>query len=279
MFFGRGKNVRPFALSCTTCATRKIIRDEILACFEYAPKAGYRYWGLAGPPLWNLGGARWFDWKKVNENADAAGLLGLTEVYGPQFPTDSEQAAIEAADDISLMFDLAENLDCRRVVITGGSRENPDYIAATIAGIKRLLELIPNNNVILALEPHFRSALERRSDFESVFEAIDDPRVGITIDVGHFHMAREDWKSIIRDLSEKIYNVHVKDHIQLVSVSLGAGEIDLHGMVEELSRIDYRGPLAVELEVADPRNLPEYIKQSRDYLVRIIKDVTGVAAE
>lgn len=138
--------MEPFTLSCTTCATRGIIRDEIFACFEHAPIAGYKYWGPAGPPLWNLGGARWFDWRSLNAKAEAVGLEGLTEVYGPGFPTGSEEAAIEAAEDIALLFDLAANL-----------------------------EILPDNGVRLALEPHFLSALERRTEFNAVLDAIDDP--------------------------------------------------------------------------------------------------------
>jgi sugar phosphate isomerase/epimerase len=271
--------MRPFALSCTTCSTRGIVRDEILACFEHAPKAGYRYWGLAGPPLWDLGGARWFDWQSVKRGADAAGFIGITEVYGPQFPTESADAAIAAAADIGLMFDLAANLKSPLVVITGGSRRSADFLGSTIAGIRRLLAVLPDNDVRLALEPHFLTALERRSDFDAVFDAIDDPRVGITVDTGHFHMAREDWKGIIRDYADRIYNVHVKDHVQYVSVPLGAGEIDLHAMVEELAGIGYAGALAVELEVADPQNLPQYVGESRELLARIVRDVTGADPE
>ena len=88
-----------FLLSCTTCSLRGVERDEILACFRHAPAAGYRYWGLAGPPLWDLGGARWFDAAKVARMAREAGLAGCTEVYGPQFPTDSRESAEAAAED------------------------------------------------------------------------------------------------------------------------------------------------------------------------------------
>ena len=99
---------------------------------------------------------------------------------------------------------LAANLDCSLVVITGGSRRAAGFLGSTIAGIRRLLEILPDSGTRLAPEPHFLSALERRSDFDSVFDWIDDPRVGITVDTGHFHMAREDWRGIIRDYSDRI---------------------------------------------------------------------------
>ena len=39
---------------------------------------------------------------------------------------------------------------------------------------------------------------------------------------------------------------------------IGAGEVDLRGYIEALHAIGYQGALAVELEVADPENLPRY---------------------
>jgi sugar phosphate isomerase/epimerase len=74
---------------------------------------------------------------------------------------------------------------------------------------------------------------------------------------------------------ERIYNFHVKDHVGTQSVPLGTGEIDLHGYIEELNAIGYEGPLAVELEVIDPENLPLYCSEAFLYLRELVKEVTG----
>jgi sugar phosphate isomerase/epimerase len=70
-------------------------------------------------------------------------------------------------------------------------------------------------------------------------------------------------------------NVHVKDHIGTQSVDLGRGEVDLRGYIEALDAIDYQGALAVELEVADPENLPRYCAEAYEYLSGLVQDVTG----
>jgi sugar phosphate isomerase/epimerase len=60
---------------------------------------------------------------------------------------------------------------------------------------------------------------------------------------------------------------------------LGAGEIDLRGYIEELHGINYEGALAVELEVADPENLPRYCQEAYIYLRDLVVDVTGQLPE
>ena len=264
-----------FTLSCTTCALRGAEGDEILACFKHAPGAGYKYWGLAGPPLWGLGGARWFDAQRVKKLADRAGFEGCTEVYGPSFPTDSIAAAEEAAEDVALMFDVAETVDSPLVVFSGGNREGAGGIQASIAGIRKLLTLVEDKPARLGLEPHHNSRFMTRDDFDTIFAAIDDPRVGITVDTGHFHTAGVDWKGLIRDYREKIYNIHLKDHDGPQSVPIGRGDIDLKGLIEVLNEIDYEGALAVELEVVDQKNLPQYIGEAYTHLSGLVREVTG----
>ena len=264
-----------FVLSCTTCALRGAERDEILACFSHAPAAGYKYWGLAGAPLVHLGGATWFDARRARELADRAGFEGCTEVYGPSFPTDSIAAAEDAAEDVARMFDVAAVMDSPLVVFSGGNREGAGGIEASIAGICKLLTLIEDGPVRMALEPHYNSRFMTRQDFDAIFAAIDDPRVGITVDTGHFHSAGVDWKGLICDYREKIYNIHLKDHEGTQSVPIGRGGIDLRGLIETLHEIDYEGALAVELEVVDPENLPRYIVEAYNHLSGLVREVSG----
>ena len=105
--------------------------------------------------------------------------------------------------------------------------------------------------------------------------------MGITIDTGHFYRSEVDWRSFVRDFGARIWNLHVKDHRGPVSVPLGTGEVELRGYLEELHRLDYDGPLAVELEdkrsrrCVSPENLPRYVRDSHVYLTRLVREVTG----
>ena len=217
---------------------------------------------------------RWVNIDLMIQCARDAGLAHCTEVYGAAFPTGSVAEAQVAADFRAQLFEVAIKMGSPLVVITGRPRTNTG-LEPTIAGIKALLPLIEDKPVRLALEPHYGSQIQFFEDYEAIFDQIESPQVGITLDSGHFHSSEVDWKSLIKRYPERIYNFHVKDQMGMQSVPLGTGEIDLRGYIEELHAIGYEGALAVELEVTDPENLPRYCAEAFVYLRDLVKNVTG----
>lgn len=261
-------------ISCTTCSLRGYGAEEVWDTLEHAPKAGYSYWGIAGPITWTPGLIRWLNTDLVNHLAVKAGLKGCTEVYCPVIPTYSIEAAERSVQNIFLVFEAAVKMNCPLVVFSGGKRQEGG-LACTIAGLKKLCSMIANIPVKLALEPHIGTQIQEASDYEEIFKHITTEQIGITVDTGHFHAAGVDWKAIIRRYPERIYNIHLKDHIGRQSVPLGTGEIDLPGLVKELDAIDYDGALAVELEVVDRENLPRYVGEAYRYTRDLINALPG----
>ena len=256
-------------LSCTTCALRGRARDEIEETLRWAPRAGYKHWGLAGP-LTTPGLIQWLDVAELKRRMAEAGLESLTEVYTPCIPTDNAELAAIGAEHVAMVARVAAELDCPRIVQTGGPRREGG-LQRTIEGNRRLLELIADLPVRLCLEPHVNSQILYPEDYAEVLSALYTPQVGITVDVGHFHTAGVDWKALIRTYPDRIYNVHLKDHVGEQSVCIGRGEIDLPGLIDVLREIDYDGPLAVEMEVVDPENLHLYIQEAYDYLTGLLE--------
>jgi sugar phosphate isomerase/epimerase len=82
-----------------------------------------------------------------------------------------------------------------------------------------------------------------------------------------------DWPAIIADYPDRVYNVHLKDHLGPQSVAIGAGEIDLPGLIAALRAVGYEGALAIEMEVTDPENLHLYVKQAYDHMVGLVGGV------
>ena len=243
--------------------------DEISETFKHAPKAGYAYWGLAGPITWTPGLIRWLDTEGLQRQAAEVGLKGLTEVYASAISTESVEAAESSIPDLLLNAQAAVKLRCPLLVFSGGKRRT-DGLKNTLAGLEKLTELIADLPVKVALEPHVGSQFENEVDYDKIFEQITTRQIGITIDTGHFHVVGVDWKGLIRKYPDRIYNVHVKDHVGSQSVPIGDGEVDMPGLIHELRAIDYRGPLAVELEVEDPENLPRYVADAYQYLSGLI---------
>ena len=256
-------------LSCTTCALRNPPLDEISETLKYAPKAGYAYWGLAGPITWTPGLIRWLDTEKLQHQAAGVGLKGLTEVYASAISTDSVGAAENSIEDLLLNAEAAIKLKCPLLVFSGGKRQT-DGLKHTLTGLDKLTRLIADMPLTVALEPHVGSQFQNEADYEEIFAHIATKQVGITIDTGHLHAAGVDWKALIRRYPDRIYNVHVKDQVGTQSVPIGQGEIDIPGLIHELRAIDYCGPLAVELEVEDPENLPRYVTEAHQYLSDVI---------
>ncbi len=271
---GEAINLSRFILSCTTCSTRLPGREEIHECFNLAPKIGYQAWGAQSPLFWWPGLTHWAAIDFMIYSAEEAGLTHCTEVYGAAIPTGSIAEAQRAAIYRAQLCKVAVKMGSPLVVITGRPRRDGG-LAVTIAGLQALLPLIKDLPVRLALEPHFGSQIQSIEDYDAIFDQIESPQVGITLDSGHLYTAGVDWRSLIKRYPNRIYNFHVKDHIGEQSVPLGKGEINLRGYIEELDRINYDGALAVELEVADPENLPLYCSEAFVYLQNLTLDVTG----
>ncbi len=257
-------------LSCTTCALRGTGRDEIEETFRYAPAVGFRHWGLGGPFTMYPGLMQWLDVDAVKRRMAEVDLESLTEVWTPPIPTESSEKAALGAEHVALAARVAAQLDCFRLVQTGGPRQEGG-IRKTVEGLRRLLDLIDDPEIQICLEPHVESQILYPEDYEAIFAELDTPRLGITVDTGHFHTAGVDTEALIRTYKDRIYNVHVKDHLGSQSVVIGTGEIDLARLIAVLREVGYRGPLAVEMEVVDTENLPKYIGPAYDHLAALLE--------
>ncbi len=167
-------------------------------------------------------------------------------------------------------------MDCPYLVITGGRRvEGTGGLVASVAGLKELLSRIASFPIKVALEPHYYSQFQEMEDYDYIFDNIDSPQLGITVDTGHLHWAKVDTPKLIRKYASKIWNVHLKDHKGPESVAIGAGDIDIKAIVSVLHEIDYDGALALEIEPKDTENLPRYVAESYPLLSGMVEDVTG----
>ncbi|HQK93738.1 MAG TPA: sugar phosphate isomerase/epimerase [Armatimonadota bacterium] len=258
-------------LSCTTCSLRGRGRDEIEETLRYAPEAGYSAWGLGGPFTWEPGLIQWLDTDQLRERMCMAGLPTLTEVWTPPIPTESPARAEEGARHVVLSARAAEKLGCDRLVQTGGPRREGG-LDQTLQGLRALDAALGSLPVRVCLEPHVGSQILYPDEYNVLMAELPTRRFGITVDTGHFHSAGVDWKALIRRFPDRVWNVHVKDHVGTQSVAIGAGEIDLRGLIAVLRDIGYDGPLAVEMEVTDPENLHRYIADAHRTITALLEE-------
>jgi inosose dehydratase len=81
-----------------------------------------------------------------------------------------------------------------------------------------------------------------------------DARIGLCIDVGHTARAGADPIAALKQYAARLYDVHMKDSVAIVGaqkdvpIEVGAGRLDIPGMLRTLREIRYAGVVTFEYE-------------------------------
>jgi len=254
-------------ITCASICYRGYEDDEVAATLKYAPPLGYRYMEIHGPAVWSIDTALSFDLAGAQRALQASGMT-CAGLYPPNWGGKDDADIAARAQAIAACVEYTRVLGGTHISTSGAEPHGtPGALDRVIECGRQVLALVPHNTPIkLTMEPHFGNILQDWADFEQIVSAIDDPRLGLCVDTGHFHSAGVDTPALIRHFADRIYAVHFKDHIGTVSVGIGRGEIDLRKEVEALEEIGYQGGLTIELEVEDPLNLPQYTEEAYLYV-------------
>ncbi len=114
------------------------------------------------------------------------------------------------------------------------------------------------------------------------FDAIKslDARIGLCIDVGHTARFGEDPIVSLKKYATRVYDVHMKDSVAVVGaqrdvpIEVGAGRLDIRGILRALLEIKYNGVVTFEYErvAANPvPGLAESIGYVRGMLATLAK--------
>jgi len=178
---------------------------------------------------------------------------------------------------IRTVMELAGALNAERVVFSGfpwPADLTPETRAAILGRIARgLASIAPRAEVLgldICLENHYCCQMETLADYEAVFAQVVHPRIGATVDTGHFTASGVDPVAVVQGLGARVLNVHMKDHIGTESVGLGYGATNNLGVVRALHAHGYLNDLTVELEVHDRTNALRFVREAFPYLHNII---------
>ncbi len=133
-----------------------------------------------------------------------------------------------------------------------------------------ILDVLDQYDIRFALEVH---PTEIAFDYYSTERLLDTfhhrPAMGINYDPSHLVWQGINELTFLRDFADRIYHVHIKDvkinrnersgilgsHLEFGDVrrawnfvSAGHGDVDFDGIIRELNRMEYQGPLSVEWE-------------------------------
>lgn len=145
-------------------------------------------------------------------------------------------------------IDVAFELGAQ-VLVMGGPDRASEPFRPYIEAVESLIPHLEQKNIRIALENHHLNWLQFIQDYDFVFDFIKSPLVGMTLDTGHFTAAEVDSEEVAMKFANRVFNVHVKDHIGAVSVEMGMGVTNNRGCVRALKEKGYDGYLTLELEV------------------------------
>ena len=200
--------------------------------------------------------------------------MEMVALYVRPVDVRSDEGFRESLDYVRRGIDLAAAMQCTRIVFPPlRPREGYDY-GRLAEGCRILADYIGERDVALALENHHQWPMSYPEDYARLFEHLDDARVGITMDTGHFTSSQVDMVDFVDRFAGRVKHVHLKDHVGTQSVAFGRGETDNAAVIERLRGAGYDGCASVELEVADKENTERYLAEALDYC----RDVLGLEA-
>ncbi|MFZ0862409.1 MAG: sugar phosphate isomerase/epimerase family protein [Candidatus Sulfotelmatobacter sp.] len=127
-----------------------------------------------------------------------------------------------------------------------GRRRNEDEWKWAVESFQALGDVLDANDVTLSIEPVNRSEtffLRTASDAKEFCEAVNNPRVGVTIDTFHANIEEKNTAEAVRSLARRLKHVHASENDRGL---LGTGHVDFPAIVAALRQIDYCGYLMIE---------------------------------
>jgi len=144
------------------------------------------------------------------------------------------------------------------------------------AALPMLEKLVKEFDIKLAIHNHgpedkvFPSPYEVQKAIASL-----DPRIGYCIDVGHTARAGVDPAKAMRELKDRLYDIHLKDVADPTAknarseVELGRGKLDIRSMAQALVEIGFTGHVGFEHE-KDPVDPLPGLAESVGYLAGVM---------
>jgi inosose dehydratase len=143
----------------------------------------------------------------------------------------------ESLDELESTLDAIDGLDATAVLCDKGPRDG----GVDLGAVSEAAELVQARGFEPTFHPHLGTRVQTPAEIERLLSGTDVP---LLLDTGHLTRAGGDAVAAVREWGDRINHVHLKDVRDGVFCELGAGKVDLRGV---LGRLDgYSGWLVVE---------------------------------
>jgi L-ribulose-5-phosphate 3-epimerase len=181
-------------------------------------------------------------------------LLDPERRHWPTLLTANSENRQRRFDFLCRAMRIAARLDADAVSFWSGAADpalsEDESWALLIEACDALLARAVQHDVWLAFEPEPGMFIETMAQFRRLSEALNHPRFGLTLDVGHVHCLGDgEPAQRVREFAHCLLNVHLEDmkageHAHLM---FGDGEIAFEPIFEALADVQYLGSVNVEL--------------------------------
>lgn len=122
-----------------------------------------------------------------------------------------------------------------------------------LSAVRMALHQTIRSRVRLAVEITAEDLLNSLKRVRRLLTAIEDPRLGLSLDTGALHYHRIQLSEVLQIAEERIYHVHLRDATRTHSHrSFGTGEVRFPPILRALRQHGYEG--ALSLRLGDVRN-------------------------
>lgn len=118
-----------------------------------------------------------------------------------------------------------------------------------VDGCRSLCDAAAARNIDLAFEPEPGMFIDNTLGYCELAEAVNHPRLRLTLDIGHLHCQGEPIVDAIRAHADRLVNVHIEDmrHGVHEHLAFGDGEIAFAPVLRALGDVVYENGVYVEL--------------------------------
>ncbi|MDY6843380.1 MAG: sugar phosphate isomerase/epimerase family protein [Thermodesulfobacteriota bacterium] len=203
-------------------------------------------------------------------------LLDPWHKHEPTLISAEAQGRTLRLDFLKRALYIASRLGAEAISLWSGKK--PDSVSDREAwqwlaeGCQELTVSAKNEGVSLAFEPEPGMFLETLSQYQKLKEMVNRDNFGLTLDLGHtFLKEAVTVGECIQKYRQDVMNIHIEDMNKEVHEHLffGEGNMNFLEIFQVLRKIDYDGPLTIELS-HHSHNAVEVAKKARDFLMKYV---------
>lgn len=192
----------------------------------------------------------------LKQRCKDSGIIPIS-LQGTSFGADGRSAVIKDYSHKLLMMQYAKQLGCGIVKFTGAKRGTQGGLQSIIQVCKELAPAAEELGVLVTLENHAGNNLETIEDYNTIFDAIDSPNIGLCLDTGHFEGSGIHLSQVVDRFHSRTLHVDLKDCRAFgqghKTVPFGQGTTDFDAFLSQLVHSGYQGYLVVEQAWSEPQ--------------------------